>query len=322
MKVLLWPIPQHPLLQEGLASLPGIAVEPVSDAASFADRLPGAAAAVMSGREYDAGVAAALLGRPHALQLLQLLTAGYEGPVLHGAPEGLAICNAGDTHSPMVAEHSLALLLALIRHLPTLFEQQRARRWDRAIGGRIGSLDGATLAIIGFGGIGREIARRARPFGCRLLAVTRRARPEPEVDELHALAALPAVLARADAVIVALPLLPATQHLIGAAALAACRPGTLLVNVARGGLVDQAALLEALDSGRIGAAALDVTTPEPLPADSPLWTHPRVMISPHLAGVGSQAARRRLADLVCDNIARLRDGRPLTHRVMGGPPGG
>jgi phosphoglycerate dehydrogenase-like enzyme len=317
MKVLLWPITGRQALRNMLADQPDLTLVPVTHAGDLAGHLPGAQAAILSGREYDADVAAAFRAQGGSLRLLQFLTAGYEGAVLHGVPPRVAVCNAGDAYSSVVAEHVLTLLLSMIRRMPVLFEQQRQRRWDRAVRESLDSLDGKTVAVLGFGGIGREVAKRARAFGCRILVVTRRARPEPEADEVHGLDALHPVLRRANAVVVALPLMPETQGLLGRAAFAACREGALLVNVARGGLVDQAALLEALEAGQLGGAALDVTTPEPLPAESPLWLHPRVIISPHLGGVGSEAGMQRLAELVCDNVLRLRDGRPLRHQVIG-----
>jgi phosphoglycerate dehydrogenase-like enzyme len=301
MKVLLWPIKGHRALRGMLEDFPGLTLAPVTGADDLAAQLPGAQAAILSGREYNADVAAAFRARGDSLRLLQFLTAGYEGAVLHGVPPRIAVCNAGDAYSAMVAEHVLTLLLAMIRQMPVLFGQQREKRWDRTIGGKLDSLDGKTVAVIGFGGIGREVAKRARAFGCRILVVTRRARPEPEADEVHGLDALHPVLGQADAIVVALPLMPETRELIGAAAFAACRPGALLV---------------ALDAGQVGGAALDVTTPEPLPADSPLWAHRRIIISPHLGGVGSAAGLRRLAELTCDNLTRLRDGRPLRHQVI------
>ncbi len=316
MKVLLWPITGHRALRTMLADQPGLVIAPVKHAGDVAGQLADAQAAILSGREYDAGVAAAFRAQGGSLRLLQFLTAGYEGAVLHGVPPRVAVCNAGDAYSAVVAEHVLTLLLSMIRRMPVLFEQQRQRRWDRAIREALDSLDGKTVAVLGFGGIGREVAKRARAFGCRVLVVTRRPRPEPEADEVHGLDALHPVLGRADAVVVALPLMPETRELMGRDAFAACRRGALVVNVARGELLDQGALLEAIEAGQVGGAALDVTTPEPLPAESPLWEHPRIIISPHLGGVGSAAGMQRLAELVCDNIARLRDGRPLRHQVI------
>jgi len=316
MKVLLWPVTGRQSLRAMLGELRGVTLVPVKGAADLVEHLPSAQAAILSGREYNAEVAAAFRAQGESLRLLQFLTAGYEGAVLHGVPPRVAVCNAGDAYSAVVAEHVMALLLAMIRQMPVVFDQQRQRRWDRTVRDSVDSLDGKTVAILGFGGIGREVAKRARAFGCRILVVTRRARPDPEADEVHGLDALHEVLPRADAVVVALPLMPETRELMGKAAFAACRPGALLVNVARGELVDQSALLGALKAGHLGGAALDVTTPEPLPEESPLWSHPRVIISPHLGGVGSEAGMQRLAKLVCDNVGRLRDSNPLRHQVI------
>jgi glyoxylate reductase len=174
----------------------------------------------------------------------------------------------------------------------------RWRTWDpRAFLGL--ELDGATLAVVGPGRIGRAVARRAEAFGMRVEMVGRG-------DDLHA------ALGRADAVTLHAPLTEATRHLIDRAALAALRPTAILVNTARGGLVDQAALAEALHAGAIGAAALDVTDPEPPAPDDPLLRTPRLLVVPHI-GSATRRARERMADLAVDNLLAALEGRPMPH---------
>jgi phosphoglycerate dehydrogenase-like enzyme len=149
----------------------------------------------------------------------------------------------------------------------------------------------------------------------KLVGVTRTATPNPLVDEVRPLSALHDALRGADAIVVALALTEQTHHLIGREAFAVCKPSALLVNVARGGLVDPAALRDALTSGRIAGAGLDVTEPEPLPADDPLWDCPNLIISGHFAGGGSLRAQERLAAGAADNLARLVAGQPLLNEA-------
>ena len=242
---------------------------------------------------------------------MHVVSAGREGFEAAGLPRGLVITSAAGAVAPTVAEHAMALLLALGRRLPEAVLQGRESRWDRALAARARSLEGGTLAIVGTGHIGLELATRARAFGLHTVGVSRRVIDDPRLDESRPLADLHAVLARADAVAIAIALAEGTRHLIDRRALAACKRGALLVNVARGGVIDHPALVEALASGQIGGAGLDVTDPEPLPADDPLWSAPNVLITPHYAGGGSAASIRRLADGVAGNLQRLLSGQPL-----------
>lgn len=273
--------------------------------------VPGADALVL----YDAPqadarrIVDALSGSP--VRWMHFVSAGREGFEAAGLPRGIVITSAAGAVAPTVAEHAMALLLALGRRIPEAVVQAHERRWDRALAARARSLEGATLAIVGTGHIGLHLAQRARAFGMKTIGVSRRAEADPRLDESRPLAELHAVLARADAVVIAIALAAETRHLIDRSALAAYKPGALLVNVARGGVVDQDALVDALAAGHIGGAGLDVTDPEPLPADHPLWTAPNVLITPHFAGGGSVASIQRLASGVAANLQRLLNGDPL-----------
>jgi phosphoglycerate dehydrogenase-like enzyme len=177
----------------------------------------------------------------------------------------------------------------------------------------LGSLHGKTLGLIGFGAIGAAIAERAVPFGMRVLA-HRRSTEAPSVPGV-ALADLNRTLSEADHLVLALPLTPATRHILGAEALAQTKPGVHVVNIARGGVLDHDALLAALDDGRVGSASLDVTDPEPLPAGHRLYGHPNVNISPHLSAGGS-ADTQGFVTLFLDNLNRFLTGADLTGRVL------
>lgn len=307
-------------ITESVQAVPGIELIVVDALPQFLAALPGADAAVLA----DAPVAearqvVALLERPqNTVRWLHFISAGREGFELAGWPRGIQVTYAAGAAAPAVAEHALALLLALGRRIPQVLAQQAERRWDRTPPASSAcSLEGRTLCIVGDGHIGRQVARRARAFDARLLGVSRSGHWQGLVDEELPLPALHQALARSDAVVLAIALAPATQHLFGREALGACRPGALLVNVARGGLVDQAALAQALHAGTLAGAALDVTDPEPLPAHDPLWSCPNLIVSPHFGGSGSPATLARLADGVVENIRRFTSGQALAHRVGG-----
>jgi phosphoglycerate dehydrogenase-like enzyme len=260
---------------------------------------------------YDAPVAqartlVAALAAPSRVRWLHVLTAGREGLDAAGIPEHLAVTSAAGATAPAVAEHALALLLAIGRRLPESVATNSAAKWDRSMAPRASSLEGATLAIVGYGRIGKEIAQRAKPFGPRIVAVSRTPVSDALIDEFHPLGELHQVLGTADAVAIAIALTPQTRHLFDARAFAACKRGSLLVNIARGGVIDQAALCEALASGQLGAAGLDVTDPEPLPDGDPLWHAPNILISPHYAGAGSPKSIERIAASVIDNLELAR----------------
>lgn len=307
----------RPQVTEALRAVPGAEVTVVERLPDLLAALPGAAGLVTyDAPEADARQVVAALSAPGAsVRWMHILTAGREGFEAAGLPPGVAVTWAAGAVAPTVAEHAMALLLALARRVPDMVAQAAERRWDRAPATRATSIEGGTVAILGFGHIGREVARRARAFDMRTISVTRRPAPDPLLDEAHPLSALHDVLARADAIVVALALTPATRHLLDATAFARCRPTALLVNVARGGLVDQTALQAALAEGRLAGAGLDVTSPEPLPPEDPLWTAPNLIISPHYAGGASRRSLLRLAEGAAANLRHLMAGERLENLV-------
>jgi phosphoglycerate dehydrogenase-like enzyme len=245
-----------------------------------------------------------LLGRMPELRLVQTLTAGYEH-VLPYLPEGVRLCNAGGLHDTSTAELAVTLMLAARRGIPDFVRGQdagqwRHRRWD--------SLADATVLIAGYGGIGEAVDRRLAGFEVTVLRVARRPRAG-----VAGVADLPDLLPRADVVVLCLPLNDATRGMVDAGFLARMRDGALLVNVARGGVVDTGALVPEVVSGRI-RAALDVTEPEPLPPGHPLWTAPGVLLTPHVGG-DSTAFLPRAYRLIVDQFRRLAAGEPLHHVV-------
>jgi phosphoglycerate dehydrogenase-like enzyme len=248
-----------------------------------------------------------LLPRMRGLRVIQTLSAGVD-PLIGLVPPGVTLCDAGGSRDVAVAEWVLAAILASCKRLAELRDRQREHEWAW---GQLDELAGSTVMILGYGGIGAAVEARLAPFDVELIRVARRARegvyPVQELDTL---------LALADVVVVLLPLTPATAGLLDADALARLRPGALLVNAARGPILDTEALLALAQEGRV-RAALDVTDPEPLPADHPLWDAPGVTITPHCAG-DTAASESRAFAFVGEQVRRYAREEPLANVVEHG----
>jgi phosphoglycerate dehydrogenase-like enzyme len=249
------------------------------------------------------------------LRWLQGIGAGVEQFARAGVPrDRVVVTNASGLSAGSMAEFVIGRLLQIWKHLRAMDEHQRAHRYVQTYGR---TFSGSTVGIVGLGHIGIAVAVRARALGARVLGLRRTHRPgdvSEFADELFGPDRLHEMLARCDAVVVAAPATPDTLHLIDAAALGAMRRGAVLVNVARGSLVDEAALVEALSSGQLGAAALDVFEQEPLPASSPLWALPGCYISAH-SSVSTDRYLDDVFDLFAENLARYAAGRPLRNQV-------
>ncbi|WP_028311455.1 D-isomer specific 2-hydroxyacid dehydrogenase family protein [Derxia gummosa] len=252
--------------------------------------------------------APAPVGWPFDLRWVQLSSVGidwYPGWLFDGP---VVTCARG-TSSSAIAEYVLAAILAVAKDIPNLWVHSPAEWKLRSLG----AVEGTTLGLIGFGSIGRAVAKRALAFGMKVIAL-RRGHGPSDVDGVEIAGSAVEVFARADHVVLAAPATEETWHLVNRHLLATARPGLHLINVARGSLVDHEALLAALDSGRLSRATLDVTDPEPLPAGHPLWTHPRVRLSPH-SSPGTPALLDAVADRFLQNLARFRAGETLAEVV-------
>ena len=218
---------------------------------------------------------------------------------------------ASGVHARPLAEFAALSMMAHARRLLHTLEAQRARRWERFAGS---DLEGRTVLVVGYGSIGRELGRFCQAFGMTVLGVRRDpGGTDPasvHADELHAPAELPALWPRADYLVLAAPHTDETEGMLDAAALAALPEGAVVINVGRGALVDEPALVAALESGRLGGAYLDVFAEEPLPEESPLWGMPNVLVSPHSAST-SDRENRRIVELFCENLRRWRAGEAL-----------
>jgi phosphoglycerate dehydrogenase-like enzyme len=218
-----------------------------------------------------------------------------------------------------MAEHTMGLLIALARNFPDSVRHQdrchwgQQDIWDKPA--RLTELSGQVLLIVGFGSIGRELAKRAHPFDMRIWGVTRSGKSDsPHTEKIVPASQLEEVLPHADYVVIAAPETSETQHLIGAGQLARMKRGAHLINIGRGSLVDQDALIRALESGHLGGAVLDVTTPEPLPPESPLWRAPNLFITPHTSAVSDRLWLRQTS-ILSDLLERWFDGRELFNQV-------
>jgi phosphoglycerate dehydrogenase-like enzyme len=263
-------------------------------------------AAVIFGR-FDA----ALFERAPRLRWVQTLGAGVDGVLFPDfVASDIILTSEKGLVGTHLAEHAFALLLALTRGIARAV---RERTWENkaSIRAECWELTGRTLGIVGLGGTGREVARRGAAFAMRCLAVD----PEPvarpaEVEAVWGMERFHDLLRAADVIVICAPLAPSTRGMVDRAAFRAMQRHAILVNVTRGAIVDEAALLEALRDGLIAGAGLDVTPVEPLPPDHPLWQMDNVIITPHVAGA-SPLRLDRAVDLFCRNLAAFREGRPL-----------
>lgn len=246
------------------------------------------------------------------LRLVQLMGAGADGLLPSpDLPAHTVVAGARGVFAAEVSEHAMALVLASCRALPTLFARQRERVWRQF---ETSTLAGETMCVVGLGEVGRRVARAAAALEMRVIGVRRIPEPVAYVERVVGPDRIGEALRESRWVVIALPLTRETARIIDARALAELPERSVIVNVGRAGVIDEEALAAALASGRIGGAALDVLDDEPLPPESPWWTAPNTIVTPHVAGVGRNYVRR-VIEVLLDNVARLDAGEPLARRV-------
>jgi phosphoglycerate dehydrogenase-like enzyme len=238
------------------------------------------------------------------LKTIQILSAGADH-ILPYVPAHITLCNARGAHTAATAEWTAGAIIASLRNFPRFAVAQRDGRWDSTMSDPVG---GKHVLIVGYGDIGAAVERRLAGWEVTVERVARHAR-----DGVHPVGELPELLGRADVVVILVPVTDETRQLVNKEFLRAMKDGALLVNAARGVIVDTDALLEALTSGRI-RAALDVTDPEPLPEGHPLWRAPGLLLTPHVGGAVHEA-RDRAYQLVSGQLARLAAGEPLLNAI-------
>jgi phosphoglycerate dehydrogenase-like enzyme len=219
------------------------------------------------------------------LRWIQLVSAGVPAALCGPARErGIAVTNLAGLYGPSIAEHALGMMIILSRNLQIVQDNQRAGRWDQTVQRTMRDLHGKTIGIVGLGNIGQNIARLCKAFGMQVLGCRRRPAPTPNVDRVYGCNELRAMLAECDYVAVAAPLVRGTDGMLGPAEFESIKPGAIYINVSRGGVAQEQPLVEALKSGRLAAAGLDVYAVEPLPAGHPFWSMKQVFLSPHYSG--------------------------------------
>ena len=271
---------------------------------------------VVSNRAYTQDFATRLLaGRFERLKLIHFTTAGIDSGLEFGLPAGIPVTNASGVKAPVVSEHALALLLTLVHGIPQALRSQGEQAWAREeLTPQLGCLHGRTACVIGLGPIGREIARKLSAFDVKVLAVSRGGTDAANIKAFYPREKLHEALGQANIVIAATNPDGQTTGMFDAAAFAAMQKGTIFINIARGSLVDSQALMAALRSGHLAGAGLDVTHVEPLPAGDPLWSTPNVVITPHVAGAGSDGIPEQTA-LIGRIIEALEAGARLPNIV-------
>lgn len=237
------------------------------------------------------------------LKYIQLTSAGFDRvPMDHVKEHKIEIHNARGVYSIPMAEFALAGVLQLYKHMDFFRENQKRHVWEKHRG--LLEISGKAVCILGCGSVGTECAKRFSAFGCQVIGVATTGREQPFFDAVLPLADLETALPRTDVLVVTIPLTPDTRHLVNDKILKNLKPGAVLVNIARGAVVDTNALVAALRTEHLGGAVLDVFEEEPLGADSPLWDLENVIIAPHVSFVGENN-KKRLRDVICDNLMQI-----------------
>ena len=261
-------------------------------------------------------VAPELVAGSQRLRWLQLNNAGTEGFLEPGIlPDGAILTNATGAYGMAISEHMIGMLFMLHKHLQDYYTQQQSCLWQRL--GPMTVVGGSTTLVLGLGDIGTEFARKMDAMGSYVIGIRKSRAPKPDfVREQYTMDALESLLPRADVVAMSLPGYGETRHIINARTLRLMKPGAVLINVGRGMSVDSMALCDALNEGRIGGACLDVTEPEPLPPEHPLWKAKNVLITPHASGgFALEATLEKILAICGKNLAHFVKGEPLDNVV-------
>jgi D-2-hydroxyacid dehydrogenase (NADP+) len=292
--------------REGLGcALPHLPVVATSDLAEALVAVNHATVLVAKAQD----ISVELIAAAPRLGWIQALTTGTDRLRALGVPPSVLVTSGRGIHGPQMGELALLLMMSLYRDFPRMLANQREARWQRWSQRLL--LD-KTAVIVGVGTISEAIAARCRPFGLKLIGITQRTEVAG-FDELAPRARLREMAARADVLVVVVPYSPDTHHLVDAAVLAAMRPDAYLINIARGSVVDEVALTQALQQGRIAGAGLDVFAQEPLGATSPLWNLPNVIVTPHIGGMSDVYAQQILPLLLHNLRAWMADDHASMH---------
>lgn len=311
MKAVMYPFRRDDAIVQLAQDIRDLQWAVVSSVEELAREIGDATILVTSNRACTPAYGEALRRNARVLRWMFFSSSGIERGVAMGIPEGVRVSNSTGVKATMVAEHAMTLLLALIRQLPECQAHQRAHLYTRQeTNAKLRTLEDAKVCVFGRGAIGREVVRKLRAFDAQVIAVSRTTADAGDLAAVYPRERRREALAQADAVVICTAGDETSYRMIGPAELAAMKRTAYLVNVARGEIVDEAALIKALQEARLAGAGLDVNEVEPLPADSPLWDMPNVLLSPHVAGGGSTGYFLH-KKLFMQNLARLRAGEPL-----------
>jgi len=304
-------------LEAAVKAIPGIVFDRPSSLEEFAKSLTNAEILVIGNRAYSQGVANTILVNGEALRWIQFTTSGIDNATKFGMPPGLVVTNASGLRAFCVAEHALMLMLALVRALRDTEAGQRNHVWCRDhVTPRMDNLAGKHLVIVGAGAIGQEIARKAAAFDMRITGVSRSIQPMANFTRMRPRAELKDAASEADILVVAANYAEDTRIMISRDVMAALPKGAYLINIARGALIDQEALVEALQENRLSGAGLDVTEEEPLPLNHPLYAMHNVIITPHIGGAGSSGTGAGMGRILADNLRLWIAGKRLEKVVI------
>jgi D-2-hydroxyacid dehydrogenase (NADP+) len=308
----------HDVIDEAfLRDFPEVEAVKAHTCEALADALEGAEIFHVYNSAFTPEFAKLVRDRGRKLRWIHFTTVGIDIALKAGLPNGVLITNSGGVSQRVLAAHAIALMLGVMRGFRK-FEPLRAKHEyaRQAMGRQMIAPDGARMVILGMGRIGQDIARKAKAFDMEVICVTRAPAPAvPEIDRVVPRERVDEVLPTADVVIVAMPLDDGTRGFLSAARIALMKETAILVNISRGKVVDEPALIRALAEGRINGAGLDAFAEEPLPVSSPLWDLPNVLMTPHVGGNGGRELWRRMGELVRENTRRYLSGEPLNNVV-------
>ena len=315
------PHARRPEIAEAMRAFPDVTFAAPVTTDALRDALEGAEVLVTSNRAYEAEAARIICTYGTRLRWIQFTTSGLDKAIATGLPSGVVVTNAAGLRAFSVAEHAFFLMLALLRQSRSADRGQRDNQWVRdAITPQMDNLAGKHLLVIGTGAIGQEIARKAKAFDMTVTGVSRSTAPLTHFDHLLPRDHLTATIAQADIVLMAANYETDTDRMMSAAMIGAMKPTAFFINIARGALVDEDALVAALENRSISGAGLDVTVTEPLPQGHKLYTLPNVVLTPHVAGAGSQGTGAGMGKILSDNLRLWLKGEPLQKIVIARTP--
>lgn len=298
-------------------AFPQLELRVANEAGELAAALAGAEILITTNRVYTPDYAAIIRERGDSLRWIAFLTSGIDKALASGLPAGCVVTNVAGLRAFAVSEHAFSLMLGLVRRVRDTEAARADAFWTRdRTTPSLDNLAGKHMVIAGTGAIGQDIARKAKAFDMRVTGVSRSSAALANFDALRPRGELVAAAREADVLMVAALYEEATHHMISREVIEALGPKAIVVNIARGMLVDETALVEALVAGRIGGAGLDVMEVEPLPASSPLWTLDNVLVTPHIGGAGSKGTGATHASMFADNLALWLAGKPLEKVVI------